>query len=730
MPKISQYRASQRLLNPNQMNSSSPTMEEIKDLQLLPFQKLKLFPPLNSTKLGRKVVAISSRYGFAVIAGSDNRLISVKTNELHALQADDFKELDTFPKRDMDFFNPQAEIFSIEFNSDGRVLAVAANTQNGPFVYVFDGFTFYPSYYQQPFPLQSIGLGENNAAKITSFEWNPCIPEVFATSTTDGLSVYQYTLNNPKSFMVMGAILLNTTCLTWSPEGEQIVIGDTSGSITQLKPKFLQLKRVREIKAPHLFDCLGNPPYKCVGICCLSNTEWAVVHTSPTTNYLHLSLLTAKKNVPPTWESLSDVLPPPSDPSLPRSVTFLPLFDWQFVLATSTRGTNAIALRHNGFAWKPWELPEPLITTHKDTFILGSGYDFTATSPVVIERDGTELPPQPIIYTLTSDGVLLLYHVASLNRDRPSLNKPIEPCDLNGTKNGEQPMGYQPRTKIKQSTTANFSETTTNSPGATSKTQSAVTAQNIAAVKETKRKRQEAVAVEQIREKNLAAEEEQKRKAAAESKARKYLTKKWAPTECARLDFIQEHKDESRIKAKEATDIFSLREIKEKLKNDGWSFTNDKYLQILATAEIQMNNVFLKVLIDIQLLANSIQLTTYSSNKNLNEELSVSLLDELIPTKGGEGQATTRAYETPGGGGGTAAAATTPNESACGSGGETKDTKDAKVRDAKRTDEIQKHAPMDQKRKGYKTLRDSGISYSVSCRIFLLTFAISGIPFW
>uniref|UniRef100_A0AC34GLU7 Uncharacterized protein n=1 Tax=Panagrolaimus sp. ES5 TaxID=591445 RepID=A0AC34GLU7_9BILA len=162
-------------------------------------------------------------------------------------------------------------------------------------------------------------------------------------------------------------------------------------------------------------------------------------------------LLTGKKNQPITWDSWSGVLPPLSDPSAPRSVNFLPLFDWQFVLATSTCLTNAVTFGNNGIVWKPWELPEPFVintplsASRKDTFIVGSSFDFTSIKPVVVERDGTEVPPQPIIYTLTSDGVLLLYHVTSLNPARPALTKPIEPCDLNATKNGDQPMGYQPR---------------------------------------------------------------------------------------------------------------------------------------------------------------------------------------------------------------------------------------------------------------------------------------------
>uniref|UniRef100_A0AC34GDR1 Uncharacterized protein n=1 Tax=Panagrolaimus sp. ES5 TaxID=591445 RepID=A0AC34GDR1_9BILA len=280
-------------------------MEPIQDLQLRQIRKFRAFPSQNlaATEFGRKLVGVSSRYGFAIIAGPDNRLISVKTSDLQALQSDDFKELDTYPKRDLDFFNLQAEIFSIEFNSDGRVLAVAANTPNGPFVYVFDGFTFHPSYSQQPFPLQSMRLSSNNGANITAFEWNPCVPEMFATATTDGLTTIQYTLNNPKSYSILGNQTLKSavTCISWSPKGKQLTVGDAEGKVHQLKPELLP---VRTIDAPPSLAGLGNPPYRCVGLSWLSTTEWAVVHSS-TTNYLNLSLLTGKKNQPITWDSWS-----------------------------------------------------------------------------------------------------------------------------------------------------------------------------------------------------------------------------------------------------------------------------------------------------------------------------------------------------------------------------------------------------------------------------------------
>ena len=82
-------------------------------------------------------------------------------------------------------------------------------------------------------------------------------------------------------------------------------------------------------------------------------------------------------------------------------------------------------------------------------------------------KDGTTVPPQPIIYVLTSDDVLLLYHVASCSPTRPSLIKSMEPCSIVAAKNGNPPAGYQPRsagttTPVKAPTSGLFGPPSTN----------------------------------------------------------------------------------------------------------------------------------------------------------------------------------------------------------------------------------------------------------------------------
>ena len=74
-------------------------------------------------------------------------------------------------------------------------MGVAANTPNGPFIYLFDGLTFSPGYTETPFPLANVRLGSNNSAKLTAFEWNPCVPDSFAAGTTEQVYSVQFSLS-------------------------------------------------------------------------------------------------------------------------------------------------------------------------------------------------------------------------------------------------------------------------------------------------------------------------------------------------------------------------------------------------------------------------------------------------------------------------------------------------------------------------------------------------------
>uniref|UniRef100_A0AC34Q9J0 Nuclear pore complex protein n=1 Tax=Panagrolaimus sp. JU765 TaxID=591449 RepID=A0AC34Q9J0_9BILA len=421
----------------------------VQDLQFRFIRKLRCFEAdsIKATPFGRKLVAVSSKFGFVVVVGTNNKFMSMKTSELHKLVSNDDSEFTAFPKRRFEFFLPNVEIFAIEFNCDGRVFAVAANTENGPFVYLFDGLTHSFDFNDQPYPLCCIPLSSAPTAKMTSFEWNPCIPETFIAACTDKLCCIQFKLANPTTFVVHAekAFPQTVTCLSWSPKGKQVTVGDASGKIHQLKP---ELTLVRTTEAPLKPLSIGPGPFRIVGICWLETTEWLVAYASSTNNVCLLTL-TIKKNQPVVWEEARGLLPPLFQSELPTSFHFWPLFDWQVVFAGSTCFTDVYAYGNVGATWKPLSMDEiysisaPLTKTGKQTQFIGGSFDYSSILPVTIERDGSQVGPQPVIFLLTTDGILLMYHVVSLNANRPSLNIPVEDLSLDQSINGTKPTGTE-----------------------------------------------------------------------------------------------------------------------------------------------------------------------------------------------------------------------------------------------------------------------------------------------
>lgn len=240
-----------------------------------------------------------------------------------------------------------------------------------------------------------------------------------------------------------------------------------------------ELVLVRTVEAPQSIANLGNGPYECVGLLWLSTTEWIVVHTNAG-NETNVSILTVKKNQPPFWDQWKGFLPRIFNQVSSKTFKFFPLFDWHFILASATCYSDIYTISNDGNTWKPCELREPFVIHSpmskdcKETYFVGGGLDLTATNEIQVENDGTKIPPQPIIYLLTTDGVLLLYHVASLV-NRPSLNKPVSIYDIKEAKNGQQPAWFQPAvspvtTNILHQTTSIASTPTTAAPVITTTT--------------------------------------------------------------------------------------------------------------------------------------------------------------------------------------------------------------------------------------------------------------------
>lgn len=73
----------------------------------------------------------------------------------------------------------------------------------------------------------------------------------------------------------------------------------------------------------------------------------------------------------------------------------------------------------------------PMTTDHQDTFTLGLAIDYTAQTDIVI-GEKTHVP-MPVLFILTTDGVLVAFHVMNSNSAIATLNKPSETIPTAGT---------------------------------------------------------------------------------------------------------------------------------------------------------------------------------------------------------------------------------------------------------------------------------------------------------
>ncbi|KAI6202741.1 hypothetical protein M3Y94_00475700 [Aphelenchoides besseyi] len=440
------------------MTNMAANAEVVQDLELRTHKRIRLFPEGTFTgSAGDYVerVGCSSKYGITLTVLPQNRIHSFKTADLHHLEKinETDPEITDLKSRVIDYFQENVHIKFVGLSCNGRVVAFAVDTSNGPFVHIFDLLAFAPDVNTQPFPLATIKASRGND-KFSCIEWNPEVEDILAVGTSDGsVSTFKYSLATPNTYSLLGTAPLPfpPTCMSWSRKGKQLMVGDASGRLHQLKP---ELQSVRVVPAPEQLPGIGLP-VSCAGLFWVSTTDWLVAYrenADPTK--LTLSFLTVKKNQPPSWTFYGDVtFQRPNAPPYDTGLHFVPLMEWNMVFIYAHRSPDVVVLgQRNGvwinFVMERFNITMPLTQQKGDSQPIGCALDFTLQSNVVLERTNPEAPvlsPQPMIYVLSSTGLLLSYHVCSLDSNRPlPIVKPIgySPQEV---ANGTAPAGYTPR---------------------------------------------------------------------------------------------------------------------------------------------------------------------------------------------------------------------------------------------------------------------------------------------
>lgn len=388
----------------------------------------------------RCAIACSSRYGIIVIASSTNRtLISLCSSEVHKTEAtkDDLKykklkegALSNVKVTDLSITEGE-ELVALGSNCAGRIMSALVSTRNGPFVHLYDFCALSPGFQNAAGVVQTIRISSADNAKGIALEWNPTIENVFSVIASDGaLSTFCVDIENPMKMSIIGTTKLAVlgTCMSWSPKGKQLVVGDLSGNVLQYKP---EMALVRRMPPPIDVPSFQGAQLRCVGICWLSTTEFLIAYSPFGSENFVVSMLCVRKEGPPVWTHFEESVYCSDYAVFPQSVSFVPLLQWHIVLCASSRVSEVAVFGKRMNEWKCWtmedvsrlELP---VWDRKESFPVGVCLDFSSQIPVKIgsgKGDSiSHLPPCPIVLVISSQGQLLPFNILSLREEHQNLN--------------------------------------------------------------------------------------------------------------------------------------------------------------------------------------------------------------------------------------------------------------------------------------------------------------------
>ncbi|VDO26926.1 unnamed protein product [Onchocerca flexuosa] len=330
-------------------------------------------------------ITVSSRYGIIVCASGYNKLISLRSSDVHRLNTSktdiNVEVTDIQTKITNLQVEQPAALVALSCNCSGRVLSVSMRTASGAFVYLYDMCAFAVDYIEQRGPVYSLRLSADPNAQPCALKWNPQQDAIFAVATSDGLlSCYSFNIEAIQSNKISRQ--------KWSPKGKQLIVGDISGYVKQYKPEMIL---VRVTPPPtDVVSLKDENALRCVGISWLATTDFLIAYSPKTGRKVNISKLCVKKDAPPQWTHFDDINFCGDKSTFDQRIEFTQLMGWKLVLCSSSRSSEIAVLGKIDSEWKVWTLDDngriemPLDAKHCETYPVGISVDVSSILPVKI----------------------------------------------------------------------------------------------------------------------------------------------------------------------------------------------------------------------------------------------------------------------------------------------------------------------------------------------------------
>ncbi|XP_012252993.2 nuclear pore complex protein Nup214 [Athalia rosae] len=376
------------------------------------------FKESSTSKISNGFTSVPASCSLVVVDGKRGLLYTSCENQIIVLKSGD--NADKHWRKE---YVLPANITRLALNCDCSFLAV---TFHHPTAYIYNAVISMEPNLQL---LREIKLSSAENVYVMDLRWNPCIPGMLCTITSDHtIGRFNITVDENSSVLTVLEQLekLEVLCVAWSPKGKQLVVGCKDGSLLQLKP---DLKKARNITGPN--PSIGSV----IALLWISSYQFCAAYSDPQESRIKVLIIDAPKGeANAIFTCYEDITYGSFEGGDPRYY-FEHVPEWGLIVAASSGSSEVAVLgsRDNGTNWEHWQLVDsgraqlPLIRT-SESYPVGLAVDRTSVEKLPWGGEGSTLPhPVPMLHILGTLGQLCSFHMVNLMPGIPAVcSPPIE----------------------------------------------------------------------------------------------------------------------------------------------------------------------------------------------------------------------------------------------------------------------------------------------------------------
>ncbi|GFO08112.1 nuclear pore complex protein nup214 [Plakobranchus ocellatus] len=415
------------------MADGEPPERDVKDFEFMQLCKFRVQQPDHELPINRgNLLACSSKYGLLIYATKQG-FSTVKTANLMKINEDLGKQRTKVIIEDIPIekkIDLSAPALWLDVNADGKYLAVVTKDMGQLYVLFFSINSFAdkasPS---QPFARARVTA--TPGAVIQDLSWNHAIPNILAVCSSDG-NVELIDVSETVKVIAALPAAVGATCFCWSPKGKQLLVGKKNGTASQYDHSLAEKKQ---------WVCPGvlQGAHRVVDIIWQSTYAFMAAYLpseAPASDQPKVIFVLSNKEGKTQYLNFDDVCFGNGEERKAQYFFHL-LAQWEVIVMASSNATETTVVGKNldnKVSWEHWNLEDcsraelPLTDQQNDTFPVGMAVDYSPQLPIVL-NESKRYPACPVMYLLSSDGMLLGFHLSYRHKDAAPITSPPSQMD-------------------------------------------------------------------------------------------------------------------------------------------------------------------------------------------------------------------------------------------------------------------------------------------------------------